>query len=136
MNTRTPLLYTVLCAVCALPLVSYADRNQNTNGYSDLRNESGHSSGKSQEKAGKHKKGKKSKEGKKGKSQKSNHHRAIDLTILHTNDHHSYLEGQTFDLNLDYDPSLAGTEAVRLDLGGFARIASEVASCAMTIHLF
>ncbi len=58
------------------------------------------------------------------------HHRrkAIDITILHTNDHHSYLEGQSFNLNLDYDPAIAGAETVRLDLGGFARIANEISS--------
>ncbi|VAX11092.1 5'-nucleotidase [hydrothermal vent metagenome] len=54
------------------------------------------------------------------------HRKAIEVTILHTNDYHSYLEGQRFDLNLDYDPTIAGAESVRLNLGGFARIGNEV----------
>jgi 5'-nucleotidase len=50
----------------------------------------------------------------------------IEMRILHTNDHHSYLEGQTYTLNLDYDTTVAGSEAVRLNLGGFSRIASAI----------
>jgi len=51
---------------------------------------------------------------------------SLELSILHTNDHHSYFEGQSFDLNLDYDTSLPGEEAVRVNLGGFPRIANAI----------
>ena len=50
----------------------------------------------------------------------------IEIKILHTNDHHSYLDGQRFSLNLDYDLIQPGTEAVQVDLGGFGRIANEI----------
>lgn len=50
----------------------------------------------------------------------------ISLTILHTNDHHSYLEGQSYQLKLDYDAQVTGAESVRVDLGGFSRIASAI----------
>jgi 5'-nucleotidase / UDP-sugar diphosphatase len=50
----------------------------------------------------------------------------VDITILHTNDHHSYLEGQTYDLTIDHDASVEGAEDIRLDLGGFSRIASAI----------
>ena len=51
---------------------------------------------------------------------------SLELSILHTNDHHSYFEGQSFDLNLDYDTGLPGEEAVRVNLGGFPRIANAI----------
>lgn len=47
----------------------------------------------------------------------------FDLTILHLNDHHSHLESQTFDLNLDYDDTQEG-EKVRMKLGGMSYISS------------
>ncbi len=65
---------------------------------------------------------------KRAHGKKPHHRKAIDITILHTNDHHSYMEGQRFNLNLDYDPAIAGAESVRLNLGGFARIANEVST--------
>ncbi|SFM32660.1 5'-nucleotidase C-terminal domain-containing protein [Marinobacter zhejiangensis] len=49
----------------------------------------------------------------------------LALTILHTNDHHSYFEGQSYDLNLDYDPGQTD-ETVRVNLGGFPRIANAI----------
>lgn len=52
--------------------------------------------------------------------------KALDISILHTNDHHSYLEGQTYDLKLDHDVNVDGAEDVRLNLGGFSRIASAI----------
>lgn len=42
---------------------------------------------------------------------------AFTLRILHTNDHHSHLDGASFDLTL-------GGERTRLTLGGFSRIVS------------
>lgn len=42
---------------------------------------------------------------------------AFDLQILHTNDHHSHLEGSDYDLTID-------GQSVRVELGGFARIAN------------
>lgn len=42
---------------------------------------------------------------------------AFELQILHTNDHHSHLEGSDYDLTIDGQP-------VRAQLGGFARIAT------------
>lgn len=51
---------------------------------------------------------------------------SLALTILHTNDHHSYFESQSFDLNLDYDTSHPDKEVVRVNLGGFPRIASAI----------
>lgn len=53
-------------------------------------------------------------------------HKAINLSILHTNDHHSYFESQTMDLALDYDAQSEGSEKVRVQLGGFSRIASAI----------
>ncbi|MBT1064224.1 5'-nucleotidase C-terminal domain-containing protein [Bowmanella sp. Y26] len=53
-------------------------------------------------------------------------HQAISLNILHTNDHHSYFESQTMDLALDYDAQTQGSEKVRVQLGGFSRIASAI----------
>lgn len=50
----------------------------------------------------------------------------LRLQVLHTNDHHSYFEGQSYDLSLDYDPALVGAETVRVDLGGFPRIATAI----------
>lgn len=50
----------------------------------------------------------------------------LRLQVLHTNDHHSYFEGQSYDLSLDYDPTLTGAETVRVDLGGFPRIATAI----------
>lgn len=50
----------------------------------------------------------------------------ISLQILYTNDHHSYLEGQSYSLTLDYDHTHAGAEEVQLNLGGFSRIASAI----------
>ena len=47
----------------------------------------------------------------------------FDLTILHLNDHHSHLESQTFDLNLNYDDTQEG-EKVRVKLGGMSYISS------------
>lgn len=47
----------------------------------------------------------------------------FDLTILHVNDHHSHLDPQTFDLNLNYDDTQEG-EKVRLQLGGMSYISS------------
>lgn len=52
--------------------------------------------------------------------------KAIDLTILHTNDHHSYFDGQTYDLKLNYNTATSAADDVRLNLGGFARIASAI----------
>ncbi|MBM7332869.1 MAG: 5'-nucleotidase C-terminal domain-containing protein [Alcanivorax sp.] len=46
----------------------------------------------------------------------------LNLQVLYTNDHHSYFEGQSYDLNLDYDANQPGGEPVRLSLGGFPRI--------------
>jgi 5'-nucleotidase len=57
-------------------------------------------------------------------SDKSN--KAVDISILHTNDHHSYLEGQTYDLKIDHDENTDGLEDIRLNLGGFSRIASAI----------
>ncbi|MCU5782333.1 5'-nucleotidase [Alcanivorax balearicus MACL04] len=48
------------------------------------------------------------------------------MQVLHTNDHHSYFEGQSYDLSLDYDSALVGAETVRVDLGGFPRIATAI----------
>lgn len=53
--------------------------------------------------------------------------KAVELTILHTNDHHSYLEGQTYDLKIDHDITVDGAEDLRVNLGGFSRIASAIA---------
>ncbi|MGL1956346.1 MAG: 5'-nucleotidase C-terminal domain-containing protein [Colwellia sp.] len=50
--------------------------------------------------------------------------KALNITILHTNDHHSYLEGQTYDLKINHDAGTDGDEDIRLNLGGFSRIAS------------
>ncbi|WP_262460089.1 bifunctional metallophosphatase/5'-nucleotidase [Alloalcanivorax balearicus] len=50
----------------------------------------------------------------------------LRLQVLHTNDHHSYFEGQSYDLSLDYDSALVGAETVRVDLGGFPRIATAI----------
>ncbi|HZG83514.1 5'-nucleotidase C-terminal domain-containing protein [Paenibacillus sp.] len=47
----------------------------------------------------------------------------FDLTILHINDHHSHLDPQTFDLNVNYDAAQEG-EKVRLQLGGMSYISS------------
>lgn len=47
----------------------------------------------------------------------------FDLTILHLNDHHSHLESQTFDLNLNYDETQED-EKVRMKLGGMSYISS------------
>ena len=47
----------------------------------------------------------------------------FDLTILHINDHHSHLDPQTFDLNVNYDDTQEG-EKVRLQLGGMSYISS------------
>lgn len=52
--------------------------------------------------------------------------KALSLQVLHTNDHHSYFEGQTYDLSLDYDENQVGSEPVRLSLGGFPRIATAI----------
>ena len=41
------------------------------------------------------------------------------LTILHTNDHHSYLDGTSYDLSID-------NEAVRVQLGGMSRVAGAI----------
>ena len=46
----------------------------------------------------------------------------LSLQVLYTNDHHSYFEGHSYDLSLDYDDGLVGKESVRLSLGGFPRI--------------
>ena len=48
--------------------------------------------------------------------------KAVSVNLLHVNDHHSYFEGQAYELQLDYDPANAGSEKVRVDLGGFPRI--------------
>lgn len=61
-----------------------------------------------------------------GSDNDSQDSKAIDITLLHTNDHHSYFEGQTYDLALDYDASQPGAEPVRVDLGGFPRIATAI----------
>ncbi|GAA0358264.1 NAD nucleotidase [Bowmanella denitrificans] len=53
-------------------------------------------------------------------------HQPISLKILHTNDHHSYFESQTMDLALNYDTESQGNERVRVQLGGFSRIASAI----------
>jgi len=47
----------------------------------------------------------------------------FDLTILHVNDHHSHLDPQIFDLDLNYDNAQEG-EKVRLKLGGMTYISS------------
>lgn len=47
----------------------------------------------------------------------------FELTLLHINDHHSHLDSQSFDLNLDYDDKQEG-EKVRLQLGGMSYISS------------
>lgn len=41
------------------------------------------------------------------------------LTLLHTNDHHSYLDGAAYDLTI-------GGEAVRVQLGGMSRVAGAI----------
>ncbi len=41
------------------------------------------------------------------------------VTILHTNDHHSYLDGANYDLTI-------GGEAVRVQLGGMSRVAGAI----------
>ncbi|MBH1964823.1 MAG: 5'-nucleotidase C-terminal domain-containing protein [Comamonadaceae bacterium] len=43
------------------------------------------------------------------------------LRVLHTNDHHSYLDGTAYDLNL-------GADTVRLQIGGMARVAGAIKS--------
>lgn len=43
--------------------------------------------------------------------------RAIDMTILHINDHHSHLEGESLDLTIK-------DEKYRVEVGGMARVAS------------
>ena len=50
--------------------------------------------------------------------------KAVSVNLLHINDHHSYFEGQAYELMLDYDPSKASGQKIRVDLGGFPRIAS------------
>lgn len=50
----------------------------------------------------------------------------LSLQVLYTNDHHSYFEGQSYDLSLDYDEDLVGIESVRLSLGGFPRIITAI----------
>ncbi len=50
---------------------------------------------------------------------KGNMEEPLSLKILHTNDHHSHLDGST------YDFAFNGT-ATRLNLGGFARLASVI----------
>jgi len=50
----------------------------------------------------------------------------LSLQVLYTNDHHSYFEGQSQDLALDYDDSQPGSESVRLSLGGFPRIITAI----------
>lgn len=45
--------------------------------------------------------------------------RELKLRLLHTNDHHSYLDGQPYDLTLQ-------KEAVRLQMGGMARVAAAI----------
>jgi len=45
--------------------------------------------------------------------------RALQLRLLHTNDHHSYLDGQAADLTLQ-------TDAVRVQMGGMARVAAAI----------
>ncbi|KEY57782.1 bifunctional UDP-sugar hydrolase/5'-nucleotidase [Serratia sp. DD3] len=52
----------------------------------------------------------------------------ISIQLLHTNDHHSHLEGQPYTLMLDYDPNQQGNEPVQVDLGGFARIANAIST--------
>lgn len=47
----------------------------------------------------------------------------FDLTILHLNDHHSHLESQAFDVNMNYDDKQEG-EKVRVKLGGMSYISS------------
>lgn len=47
----------------------------------------------------------------------------FDLTILHLNDHHSHLDSQSYDLNLDYDDTQKD-EKVRVKLGGMSYISS------------
>lgn len=48
---------------------------------------------------------------------------SFDLTLLHINDHHSHLDPQSFDLNVNYDETQEG-EKVRLQLGGMSYISS------------
>jgi len=60
------------------------------------------------------------------KENDKNYRKEIKIKILHTNDHHSYLEGQRFSLKLDYDLMSPGAETVQVDLGGFGRIANEI----------
>ena len=43
----------------------------------------------------------------------------LSMRIIHTNDHHSHLDGSTYDLSFDGVPT-------RLQLGGFARVASVI----------
>ncbi len=50
----------------------------------------------------------------------------LSLQVLYTNDHHSYFEGQSYDLALDYDANQPGSEPVRLSLGGFPRIITAI----------
>jgi len=52
--------------------------------------------------------------------------KGIEIKILHTNDHHSYMDSRRFDLMLDYNSDIDGAEPVRLNLGGFSRIANEI----------
>ena len=46
--------------------------------------------------------------------------KAVSLKIIHTNDHHSYLDSSTYDLTID-------NVATRVEMGGFARLSTIIA---------
>ncbi|MDD7910027.1 5'-nucleotidase C-terminal domain-containing protein [Pseudovibrio exalbescens] len=52
--------------------------------------------------------------------------KAINVSVLHTNDHHSYLDSSTYTLKLDIDAEREGAESLRVQLGGFSRIATAI----------
>lgn len=47
-------------------------------------------------------------------------HKAVSLNIIHTNDHHSYLDSSTYDLTID-------GVVTRVEMGGFARLSTIIA---------
>lgn len=59
-------------------------------------------------------------------SQPDSDAKAISVQVLHTNDHHSHFESQQYTLSLDYDTSIAGSEEVQVQLGGFSKISSAI----------
>jgi len=46
-------------------------------------------------------------------------HHAVDLRVIHTNDHHSYLDSSSYDLTINNVPT-------RVDMGGFSRLSTVI----------